>query len=217
VYDSRPVLRNAAGTVGDQILFVDRAVRRDAVLRRDRDVLDQAVESAVEEPDFDELERRWDAEHGEALADELVGCDLARGEERWRTRAGHVVSAACSPHACCLVALDRAGAPELLHIDEKGEIRSRRGLPLEPGDRRPERRAPRVVAVDDELILWSSSTELVCVELARPGVERWRLSLPAPCECDPPRTRDRLLRGASITTAGGRLYLRDGRRLWGFV
>ncbi|HTE49228.1 MAG TPA: PQQ-binding-like beta-propeller repeat protein [Kofleriaceae bacterium] len=216
VQDRRPVMRSAAGTVGDQVLFIDRAARREALLRRDSDVLDRAVDSGAEQPDFDELERGWDAEHGEALAEELVAHDLAGGDERWRVRTGEVISIECAPHACCLVALDRSGAAELVQIDPRGHIQSRSRLPLDPGDQRPARRAPRVIAIDDELLLWSSSTELVCVELARPGVELWRLPLPAPCECDPPRPRDRLLRGASIAVADGRLYLRDGRRVWGF-
>ncbi len=186
------------------------------MLRRDRDVLDAAVESDVDEPDFDELERSWDADHGGALAEDLVACDLARGEERWRLPIGEAISIACASHACCLTALDPSGAA-LLHVDPHGRIESRTAVPLEPGDRRPARRAPRLVAIDDELILWSSSSELVCVELARPGAEIWRIPLPAPCECDPPRLRDRLLRGASIAAAGGRLYLRDGRRVWGFA
>jgi hypothetical protein len=77
-------------------------------------------------------------------------------------------------------------------------------------------RAPRAVALDDELFLWASSSELVCVELARPRETLWRLPLPAPCECDPARVRDRRLRGASIAVADERIYLRDGRRVWGF-
>jgi hypothetical protein len=37
--------------------MVDRG-RREALLRRDRKVLEHTVESGVDEPDFDELERR---------------------------------------------------------------------------------------------------------------------------------------------------------------
>jgi hypothetical protein len=74
-----------------------------------------------------------------------------------------------------------------------------------------------VVALDDELVLWASASELVCAELDRPGAALWRLPLPAACECDPPRPRDRDVRGASIAASHGRLYLRAGRRAWGFA
>jgi hypothetical protein len=217
VHDPRPVLRTIVGTAGDSLVLVDRARRRDALLRRERDILDRAVESGVDEPDFDDLERRWDAEHGDDLGEDLVAHDLSTGGERWRMPVGgEATSAVSSPHATCLVSLDRPGAASLVQIDGSGQVASRTELPLDPGDHRTALRAPRVVAIDDELLLWASSTELVCVELARPGAPLWRLPLPDPCECDRPRPRDRQLRGASITVAGGRLYLRAGRRAWGF-
>jgi hypothetical protein len=216
-YDPRPPLHTVAGAMGDAMVYVDRAARCAALLRRERDVLAAAVESELDEPDFDQIELGWDREHADELVEALVACDLAHGKQRWRAACGEVVSVACGPHACCAVALDRGGGAELQIRDTRGDLVGRAQVPLEPGDRRPAARSPRAVALDDELLLWASSSELVCCALARPHEALWRLPLPEPCECDPPRVRDRVLHGASIAVADERIYLRDGRRVWGLA
>src|SRR5262249_41828485 len=75
--------RSPVAVCGDSFLFVDRAEQADVLDAREAGVLDLAV--ATDSEDFDELERRWDADHP-LPGETIVAVDVVSGRERWRRR-----------------------------------------------------------------------------------------------------------------------------------
>jgi hypothetical protein len=141
---------------------------------REAGVLDLAV--ATDSEDFDELERRWDADHP-LRGETIVAVDVVSGRERWRRRvAGSVRSIVGGPGTAWAVcappphAADRHATLEKLSADGSDSV----GAPTLDD--------PVVVDADDETVLLATARELVAIAGADPRTDFWRVDISGRCQ-----------------------------------
>jgi outer membrane protein assembly factor BamB len=151
----------------------------------------------------------------------LTRLDPATGEPSWtREVAGDVTSVVSQPHALALVAADESGAGSILIFGRDGEPLGRAETHGRPYGHQwpPDPESwPRIIAVDHTRILLADGQSLIAMPLADPGRIAWKLALPSPGTGFGDRDFTDVFATPAICVSEGRIFLREGPRLWSWA
>ncbi|XXY47275.1 PQQ-binding-like beta-propeller repeat protein [Sorangium sp. So ce269] len=233
---SVPAQHRAVAGAGEGSFFVlDLSARAAEIAARaaawDEEML-RALEAdpALDEVGIEPMERSFAAQRPVRAASRLTALDARTGRAIWEQDIPGDVCSIGGPGGGLLAAVAAEGSEVRLYRYDAATGAARGWSPLGSSWPAPPTAAscgasplgmdlwsaklPAIVGVDGQAIAWASPEELVA-ERAEPPFDRlWRWPLPAPCRAFRPRTADRHLNAAAISVGDGRIYLRDGARLW---